>query len=115
MILSDFKQGALEGGGGAGGRGVGPGGGDLGEFTFGKRCGFQGGSYLLIFPRFANGPSRSHKGSVAGSPVGCAPNRPRSLKMSSGGAKIAENEVRRLENSSRRVGQRREEVILNRC
>ena len=46
---------------------MGPGGGDLGEFTFGKRWGFKGGSYLLIFPRFANGPSRSHKGSVAGS------------------------------------------------
>ena len=78
--MNDFKQHALEGGGGAGGRGVGPGGGDLGEFTFGKRWGFSSNLFRCLVTRCAHGPLLSLNGSVAGSPVGLAPpNRPLSL------------------------------------
>ena len=84
-ILSDFKQGAPEPCKGAGGRWVGPGGGDLGEFTFGKRWGFQG-----FYPQVASLT---------------APREPQGLRgrISSGlrpkPATEPENELRRLENS----------------
>ena len=68
----------------AGGRGVEPGGGDLGEFTCGKRWGSIGvcvSNNVTLQVAIAHGPLVSPKGSVAGSPVGLAPPIPATEPM----------------------------------
>ena len=63
----------------AGGSRAEPGGGDLGEFTCGKRWGFVGVCVSNnVQSQFASlhGPLLSLKGSVAGSTVGLAPRQP---------------------------------------
>ena len=77
-FLRGFKQQSAEGADSPAAGGLGPGGGDLGEFTLGKRWGFLGRVFSVILKSHAlTAPLLSTSAQWAGSPVGLAPpNRP---------------------------------------
>ena len=101
-VLRAEKQGALEPCGGPAAGGLGPGGGDLGEFTLGKRWGFLAEFSLSASSRCAHGPSLEHKCSVGRILWGWRPQTgPLSNGLCTSGAQLSRKTFWRLISSPR--------------